>query len=305
MFLRFLNWQMPTFSTLAIAIVFLSSCGNDEPIVITGRHYIEPAKQKKIPVSTSAFRVCADPNNLPFTNQKGEGFENKIAELIGRELNLPVEYTWFAQRRGFFRNTLREGRCDVVMGAPERTERALSTQPYYYSSYVFVSRKDRGLNIESLDDPLLRQLRIGVEMIGDDGINTPPAQTLAAKGLIDNIVGYTVYGDYSRPSPPSQIIGAVVRKDVDMALVWGPRAGYFAAHQNTLLKITPILPEADAKIPYVFGISIGLRYGEDEFKKKLNRILAEKQDEIRRILNEYNVPQVQRPEREFDLEVGQ
>lgn len=292
---------------LALAAGMMSSgCMSSEPIVSAEtKHYIPSPKQKKIPVSTTAFRVCADPNNLPFTNKKGEGFENKIAELIARELHQPVEYTWFAQRRGFFRNTLREGLCDAVIGAPERTERALSSDAYYYSSYVFVTRKDSNFDIVSLDDPRLRQLKVGVEIIGDDGNNPPPAQSLADRGIVNNVVGYSVYGDYSQPNPPARIIDAVANKDIDVAIVWGPRAGYFAGKGSVLLAVVPVVAEENAKLPYVFGISIGVRYGEDEFKEKLNNILSDRRVEIEKILSKYHVPLVAKPEHQLDLEVGE
>jgi quinoprotein dehydrogenase-associated probable ABC transporter substrate-binding protein len=269
------------------------------------KHYISPPNQKKIPVSATAFRVCADPNNLPFTNQKGEGFENKIAELIARRLHLPLEYTWFAQRRGFFRNTLREGRCDAVIGAPEKFERALSTEPYYYSSYVFVSRKDRSLDVTRLDDPRLKTLKVGVQVIGDDANNTPPAHTLAENGVITNVVGYTVYGNYTEPSPPSRIIDAVANNEVDIAVAWGPLAGYFASRQKVPLNVYPVTSERNAKRPYVFGISIAVRYGEDEFRDRLNRLLAENRNEIEKILDEYHIPRVPEPTQKFELEGGE
>jgi len=286
--------------------LFNSGCGHTEQTVTAEpKHYIDPPRQKKIPVSTSAFRVCADPNNLPFTNQKGEGFENKIAEFIAKKLGEPVEYTWFAQRRGFFRNTLREGRCDVVMGAPEKFERAMSTEPYYYSSYVFVSRKDRNLKIESLDDPILKDLKIGVQMIGDDALNTPPAHALADRGIIHNVVGYTVYGEYTQPNPPARIIDAVVNKDVDVAVVWGPLAGYFVSKQKVPLDIRPLDPDSNGKLPFVFGISMAVRYGENEFKEKLDHILADNQNEIQKIMDEYHVVRVPEPKQKFDLEGGE
>ncbi len=155
------------------------------------KRYIEPPAQAKIPASTTALRVCADPNNLPFSNEKREGFENKIAALLGRELNLPVRYTWWAQRRGFFRNTLRAGLCDVVIGVPESFELAATTAPYYRSTYVFVSQRKRELNIKSLDDEQLKNLKIGVQIIGDDGANAPPAHALAARGITKRVVGST------------------------------------------------------------------------------------------------------------------
>src|SRR4051794_21309122 len=152
------------------------------------------------------LRIAADPNNLPFSNAKLEGFENKIAELIAHDLGAKIEYSWRAQRRGFFRETLKENKADLVLGAPADFERALTTQPYYRSSYVFVSRKDRGLNIRSFDDEALRTLRVGVQLIGDDGANPPPAHALARRGIITNVVGFMLYGDYSEENPPARII---------------------------------------------------------------------------------------------------
>jgi mxaJ protein len=303
MFSRFRN--VLTFA-IVICVFSIAGCSNAEQAVTAEpKHYIDPPRQKPIPVSTTAFRVCADPNNLPFTDKKREGFENKIAEMIGKQLKVPVEYTWFAQRRGFFRNTLREGKCDAVIGAPEKFERADSTVPYYYSSYVFVSRKDRNLDITSFDDPRLKDLKIGVQMIGDDALNTPPAHLLADRGIINNIVGYSVYGEYTEPNPPSKIIDAVVNKDVDIAVAWGPLAGYFAAKQNVPLVVRAVETRPDEKLPVTFGISIAVRYGEDQFKEKLNDILVKNRGEIERILAEYHIPTVSEPQQKFDLEGGE
>jgi mxaJ protein len=300
MFSRFRN--ITAIGSISIALFTLGCSRTEQTVTAQPKHYIDPPKQQPIPVSATAFRVCADPNNLPFTNQKGEGFENKIAELIGKKMGLPVEYTWFAQRRGFFRNTLREGRCDAVIGAPEKFERADSTEPYYYSSYVFVSRKDRKLDINSFDDPRLKDLKIGVQMIGDDALNTPPAHLLADRGMIDNVVGYSVYGEYTAPNPPSRIIDAVVNKDVDVAVVWGPLAGYFAAKQTVPLDIRPVQPKPNEKLPVAFGISIAVRYGEDQFKERLNDILTKDRGDIDRILADYHIPTVPEPQQKFELE---
>src|SRR5256885_9695080 len=175
-----------------------------------------------------ALVVCADPNNLPFSNDKLEGFENKLADLVGRDLNLPVRYMWLPQRRGFVRNTLKAHRCDVIMGVPSSFELARPTEPYYRSTYVFVYRKDRHLKLQSFDDPRLHHLRIGVHVIGDDYANVPPAAALAQRHIIRNVVGYSIYGDYSRPNPPADLIAALVKGDVDVAIAWGPLAGFFA-----------------------------------------------------------------------------
>jgi mxaJ protein len=271
----------------------LISCGNLGSSAIAEKQYIEPLKQAKVPVSQTALRVCADPNNLPFSNSKGEGFENKIAQLIASDMKLPVEYTWWAQRRGFFRNTLGAGKCDLVIGLPNGTERAETTAPYYRSSYVFVSRADRGLCVTSLDDPQLKDLVIGVQMIGDDGLNTPPVHALSNRGIVNNIKGYTVYGNYQLANPPARIISAVVDRDVDIAIVWGPLAGYFAKRQPVPLSVVPVSPQVDPPdLPFAFDISMGVRSGEDEFRNKVEEITARRRDEIEKILAEYNVPRL-------------
>src|SRR5919108_4366575 len=195
--------------------------------------------------SERQLRVCADPNNLPFSNQRLEGFENRLAELIARRLHATVQYTWWAQRRGFIRNTLKAGACDVVLGVPHDFELTLTTRPYYRSTYVFVYRRDKGLTIRSLDDPLLRQVKVGVQLIGDDYANTPPAHALAQRQIINNVVGYTVYGDYAQDNPAARIIAAVAAGEVDVAIVWGPLAGYFATRQAVPLEVIPVSPPLD------------------------------------------------------------
>jgi quinoprotein dehydrogenase-associated probable ABC transporter substrate-binding protein len=239
------------------------------------------------------LRVCADPNNLPFSNRRLEGFENRIAELIARELQASVQYTWWAQRRGFIRHTLRAGLCDVVLGVPHRFELTSTTRPYYRSSYVFVSRKDRGLTLRSLDDPVLHRLKIGVQLIGNDYANTPPPHALASRHLIDNVVGYTVYGDYAEENPPARIIEAVAAGDVDVAIVWGPLAGFFAARHSVPLEVVPVSPPHDLPfLPFSFAISLGVRKDDEAFRAELERVLERLQLEIEAILDAYAVPRV-------------
>ena len=239
------------------------------------------------------LRVCADPNNLPFSNEKREGFENKIADLLGRDLNERVEYTWWAQRRGFFRNTLKAGVCDLVVGVPAGFEMALTTAPYYRSTYVFISRKDRNLNVTSLDDPRLRRLKLGVQMVGDDFSNSPPAHALTNRGIITNDKGLYVYGDYAQPNPPARIVEAVERGDIDVAIVWGPLAGYFAKRSRVPLQITAVWPQMDRSyLPFVFDIAMGVRRGDDELRDQIERVMEKRRAEIDRILAEYGVPRV-------------
>lgn len=238
-----------------------------------------------------SLRVCADPNNLPFTNTRREGFENRIAALLARDLHATVEYTWFAQRRGFVRNTLKAGLCDVILGVPTSFDRAAVTRPYYRSTYVFVTRADRHLDIRSFDDPRLHTLRVGVQLIGDDYANTPPAHALANRHIVDNVVGYTVYGDYAKPNPPAEIVSAVARGDIDVAVVWGPLAGYFARRGPVKLVLQPVSPQIDLPfLPFVFDIAMGVRRGDDAFKHELDEFIQRRQPEIDRILHAYGVP---------------
>ena len=243
----------------------------------------------------AVLRVCADPNNLPYSNRAGEGFENRIASLLAADRHATLEYTWWAQRRGFVRNTLQAGACDVVMGVPAASAMARTTRRYYRSSYVFVSRRDRQLRLRSLNDPRLRQLRIGVQMIGDDFANSPPAHALANRHVVQNVVGYSVYGDYARPGPLSPIISAVDQGEVDAAIVWGPAAGYFAGKARHALDIEMVHPEADSpSLPFVFDIAMGVRQDDTALHAALNQFIARRQPDIDAILASYHVPRAER-----------
>ena len=239
------------------------------------------------------LRVCADPNNLPFSNDRGEGFENRIVALLAADLGVPVRTTWWAQRRGFVRNTLKAGLCDVIPGVPVGYEPTAFTRPYYRSSYVFVGRADRP-PVTSFDDPRLRQVRVGVQMIGNDAANTPPAHALSRRGIVRNVSGYTVYGDYAEADPPARIVGAVASGEVDVAVVWGPLAGYAARAQAVPLSITPVSPLYEQPLPMVFDIAMGVRRGEDELKQTLNAAIERNRDAIDAILADYGVPRLDR-----------
>jgi quinoprotein dehydrogenase-associated probable ABC transporter substrate-binding protein len=240
-------------------------------------------------VADRVLRVCADPNNLPFSNDRGEGLENALARLVARELHADLQYTWLPQRRGFVRNTLNARKCDVMMEVPAGYGRTLSTNPYYRSTYVFVTRKDRHLRIRSFDDPALRRLRLGVQMIGDDYSNTPPAHALGRRGLGGNVVGYSVYGDYSRPAPLAEIVDAVAKGEVDVAVVWGPVAGYFAPRESVPLEIAPV-PGADPPFSFAFDVSMGVRRGDEALREKLDSVLRKRRKEIDALLVSYGVP---------------
>jgi len=239
------------------------------------------------------LRVCSDLNNLPFSNQAGEGFENKIAELIASDLQADLKYYWFAQRRGFVRNTLNAHNCDVVIGIPVRVELVRPTKPYYESGYVFVQRSD-AKPIESFDDSRLKDLKIGVQLTGNNGVNTPPAHELADRGIISNVRGYLVYGDYSKPTPLKEIIGGVANGDTDVAVVWGPEAGWLAAQEKMPMQIHPV---ADAKsgISMSFKIGMGVRKDDKELADELQHVIDRRQSDIDAILASYHVPHVSIP----------
>lgn len=244
--------------------------------------------------SPSAFRVCADPNNLPFSNQKQEGCENKIAELLAKEFHSELQYTWWPQRRGFLRNTLNAGICDVVMGVPAELDAVLTTQPYYRSTYVFVSPKAAGYQLASFDDPVLQQLKIGVHLIGDDYANSPPAHLLGQRGIVKNVIGYSVFGNYAEESPLGKIISAVASGEINVAIVWGPIAGYFARKQSVPLTLVPVpVGDASRTLPVTYSISLGVRRQDTALKTRLDETLQKKAADIRKILEEYGVPLVE------------
>lgn len=240
------------------------------------------------------LRVCADPNNLPYSKSDGSGFENRIAKVLAQELDAELTYTWFAQRRGFLRNTLNAGKCDVVMGYPPNYQLLKSTRPYYRSSYVFVTRAGEPA-ISSFADPALNDLKIGVQLVGDDGANTPPVQILAKHGIVTNVHGYMVYGDYRTDTPLSPIMSAVASGDIDVAIVWGPTAGYFAAREDTPLQLTPVVLDPTMLAQQLtYDIAIGVRKTDGALADEIDRAIRKRQSEIDRILADYGVPRIDR-----------
>jgi mxaJ protein len=235
----------------------------------------------------ATLRVCADPNELPFSNRAEQGFENRLARLLARELGADVEYTWWAQRRGFLRQTLKAGRCDVVLGVPQRLEAVATTRPYCRASYAFVSQRERGYDIASYDDPRLRYLKVGVQLIGDDGVNSPPAHALGRRGIVNNVVGFSVLGDYAGDAPLAAPVKAVDDGAVDLAIVWGPVAGYFAKHAQHKLAVVPLSMASDAGVPQSFDIAVGVRRSDRELLARLDAALGRRAPEVKELLVEY------------------
>lgn len=243
------------------------------------------------PASARELKVCAGPNNLPFSNQKEEGFENRIVRIIAQELGASITWVWHAQRRGNIRETLNAGLCDLIPGVASSLEMLGTTRPYYRSTYVAVTREGPLSGLSDLDDPRLPDLRIGVQLIGDDGANSPPAHSLSRRGIIDNVRGFTIYGDYGQSTPQSAIVDAVARGDIDIAFVWGPTGGYFADRYEDQLSVAPVLPQTDGPaLPMVFDISMGVRRNDRALRRELDSALRTRAAEIREILADYGVP---------------
>ena len=244
-------------------------------------------------VPQRTLTACADPNNLPFSNRAGQGFENRLASMIASDLHAKLDYVWWAQRRGYVRNTLNEAKCDFWPGIASNVEMVATTRPYYRSTYMFVSRHDANLKGLTLDDPRLKRLKIGVQMVGNDASNTPPAHALAERGVIGNVRGYMIYGDYRRPNPPAAVVEAVERGDVDVALVWGPLAGFFAAKSPVPLRLEPVTPWfADQQWPMQFDVSVGVRKDDQKLLKAIDHVLVRRKIDIGRLLAAYRVPVV-------------
>ena len=245
--------------------------------------------QRPAPLQAGVLRVCADPDNMPSSNDKEEGFENKLASMIAKEWNSKLEYVWYPTRRGYFR--ILNGRyCDLAMEAPAGMDMAGATKPYFRSAYVFVARKGSGLeDIHSLADPRLKKLKIGVNIYTSDAENSPPAMALSRYGVVGNLSGFsTFFDDHNRPEA---IIKAVASKDVDLAIAWGPLAGYFAKQSPVPLVLTP-LPDRDSlsNTPFRYSIGLAVRRSEKAFKDSLQTLLDRKAPEIRQLLEDYGVP---------------
>jgi mxaJ protein len=234
----------------------------------------------------SAFRVCADRDNLPWSNDKQEGFENKIAELIAKDLGKRLEYQFWVDRFGFVRNTLNARRCDVMIGTVAGNDMMLTSKPYYRSGYAFVYRKDSGMNIKGYDSPDLKKAVIG--LVG----MTPPTRPLEDHGLLGNAKPYRLWRDLNQP--PSLLIDDVVKGEIDVAIVWGPIAGYYAKKAPVELVVVPAPEYAKTNIhgKSYWNISVGVRKKEKERLAMIQDVLDRRKDDILKILDEYGIPHV-------------
>ena len=234
-------------------------------------------------IARTELRICADPNDLPFSNKAGEGFENKIAELIGQDLAVPVSYVWFPQVVGFVRNTLRAHQCDLVMGAVSGDAVMDNTNPYYHSGYVLVSRRDSFIQAHSVADPALADKRIGLVAA------TPPTDLLLKHGLMPHVTSYALAVDTRFDSPPRAMLQDIVDGKLDLGLVWGPIAGYYIKHDGLPLNAV-FLDSEEGSTRLDFHIAMGVRANEPEWRRRINQAIEHHQAEITRLLVDYGVP---------------
>jgi quinoprotein dehydrogenase-associated probable ABC transporter substrate-binding protein len=233
-------------------------------------------------VDQKVFRVCADPHNLPFSDEQGKGFENQLAELFARKLNEPTNYTYFPQVIGFVRNTLNALRCDVIMGTVVGDTSVQTTNPYYRTTYALIFKPNNGLDgVESLGDPRLKDKHIGIVA------GTPPATILTEDGLMANARPYPLMVDTRSTSSPQMMTDDVATGLIDAGVLWGPMAGYYARRSTPPLTVVPLLKEGGQM---EFRIAMGVRRADQDWKRKLNRLIAENAPEIDKILTDYGVP---------------
>jgi mxaJ protein len=233
-----------------------------------------------------AFRVCAPKDNLPFSNEKGEGFENKIAEVLAKDLGKKLEYFFFYDRQGFYRNTLKANRCDVVIGTASGADMTLNSKPYYRSGYVFVYKKSSGYDIKDYDSPDLKKAMIGV--VGE----SPPSRPLSDKGLMEHSRPYRMQRDLNLP--PSFLIDDLVKGDIDVAVVWGPIGGYFAkkAPVDLVVALAPEYAETNVHGKEYWNISVGVRRKDKDRIAMINGALERQKDAINKILDDFGIPHV-------------
>jgi quinoprotein dehydrogenase-associated probable ABC transporter substrate-binding protein len=241
------------------------------------------------PATAADLRVCADPNNLPYSNRASEGFENRIAGLLAHDLGQKPVFLFQRQTDNFLDRGLNAHLCDVVMGVPAGLDDIAVTRPYYASTYVFVTRKGEP-SLSSLRDPRLRHLKIGVHLIGDNP--APPAEALGREGIVNNVKGFMIDGgDYARPNPPARLIEAVANRQIDIAAVWGPVGGYFAKLSPATLVVTPMTgTENFGPLIFRFAMAAGVRKEDTGLRARLDTALAREREPILAILKSYGVP---------------
>ena len=235
-------------------------------------------------VDPKVLRVCADPRNLPFSNDKGEGFENKLAELFADKLQKKLDYMYFPQATGFVRVTLAAHRCDVIMGFPQGDDLVQGTNPYYRTAYALVAKPGNGLDdVTTLEDERLKGKHIGIIA------GTPPATNMAVAGLMANAKPYPLMIDTRVDASAAAMIDDLMSGQIDAGVLWGPMAGFYAKRANPPLHVTPLVKETTGP-RLVYRIGMGVRSADQNWKRQLNRLIQENQPEINKILLDFGVP---------------
>ena len=264
-------------SVLAFGIVAL------QPIAASAQANDSEAGSLEL-VDPNVFRACGDPRNLPFSNDKGEGFENKLAELFAAKLGKKLSYTYFPQVTGFVRKTLGSFRCDIIMGFPQGDDQAQVTIPYYRTTYALIFKRGSGLeDVTTISDPKLKDKRIGIVA------KTPPSTNMALNGLLAHAKSYPLFIDTRADSSAQAMMDDLAKGEIDCGILWGPMAGYYASHANPPLVVAPLTKETTGP-PMIYRIGMAVRPADQEWKRTLNRLIMENQTEINKLLISYNIP---------------
>jgi quinoprotein dehydrogenase-associated probable ABC transporter substrate-binding protein len=235
-------------------------------------------------VDSKVLRVCADPNNMPFSTDKGEGFENKLAELLADKFGKGLSYSWYPQATGFVRNTLAAHKCDVIMGVPQGDDLVQVTNPYYRTAYALVFKQGHGLEgVDTLGDPRLKGRRIGIVA------GTPPGNNMAANGLMANAKPYPLVIDTRVDSSAAAMMHDLATGEIDAGILWGPMAGYYARRTNPAVTVVPLVKETTGP-RMAYRIAMGVRYSDQEWKRQLNSTIQESQPAINKLLLSFGVP---------------
>ncbi len=249
-------------------------------------------------VDPKVLRVCADPHNLPFSNEKGEGFENKLAELFAEKLQKKLDYMYFPQATGFVRMTLGAHRCDVIMGFPQGDDLVQGTNPYYRTAYALVAKQGSGLeDVATLEDERLKGKHIGIVA------GTPPGTNMAVNGLMANAKPYQLMVDTRLDSSAEAMIADLLSGQIDAGILWGPMAGYYAKQANPPLHVTPLVKEKTGP-RLTFRIGMGVRGADQNWKRLLNRLIQENQPALNKILLDFGVPLLDENDRPIGAETA-
>jgi quinoprotein dehydrogenase-associated probable ABC transporter substrate-binding protein len=263
------------------------SCTAVAAMFLTGKLFAQAVDRPDLSielVDPKVLRVCADPNNMPFSTDRGEGFENRLAELLADKLGKGLSYTWYPQATGFVRNTLAAHKCDVIMGVPQGDDLVQVTNPYYRTAYALVLKQGHGLEgVETLGDPRLKGKRIGIVA------GTPPGNNMAANGLMANAKPYPLVIDTRVDSSAAAMMRDLATGEIDAGILWGPMAGYYARRTNPAVTVVPLVKETTGP-RLAYRIAMGVRYADQEWKRQLNRTIQENQPAINKLLLSFGVP---------------